>query len=162
MFYLNLASVFTRAYSRRCDDGIHLFLSARAKLCPPKPNMAEKPKRTNWPRDEKLHMSTSCRWPVDRHRDAKGWGKISINWDHWKNTHTHTNTVSERTTGANWYSWEAPLRIQKEVRIVSVCVCVLTCVNISGICDQSLAVIAPVRPVSGGAAVQFYHHSWQT
>lgn len=45
--YLSLASVFTRAYSRRRDDGIHLFFSARAKLRPPKPNMAEKPKRTN-------------------------------------------------------------------------------------------------------------------
>lgn len=45
--HLSLASVFTSAYSRRRDDGIHLFFSARTKLCAPNPNMAEKPKRTN-------------------------------------------------------------------------------------------------------------------
>lgn len=64
--HLSLASVFTRAYSRRLDDDIHLFFSARAKLRPPNPNMAENPKRTSWPFDEKLHMSTCCRWPAPR------------------------------------------------------------------------------------------------
>lgn len=68
--HLSLASVLTRAYSRRRDDGIHLFFSALAKLRPPKPNMAEKPKHTNWPWDEKLHMSTCCRWPAGRETPA--------------------------------------------------------------------------------------------
>lgn len=61
--YLSFASAFMTAKSLRWLGDIHRFFSARAKVLPPKPNMAENPKRRSLPVVLKVQTSTGCMCP---------------------------------------------------------------------------------------------------
>lgn len=61
--YWSLAKALSTAKSLRWLGDIHRYFSARAKVLPPKPNMAENPKRRSLPEELKLQTSTDCMWP---------------------------------------------------------------------------------------------------
>lgn len=61
--YFSFASAFMIAKSIRWLGDIHRWFSATAKALPPKPNMAENPKRRNLPMVLKVQTSTGCICP---------------------------------------------------------------------------------------------------